>query len=83
MIAFVSGVIAGLGAAGAAALVMRRGAAPAPYYLGTVEAAETYRARRGLAPGAPIPSRTYWRAVQANEIDNPPWIKTPEEMKQA
>ena len=53
---------------------------PTPYITLQTPEAEAYRKARGLPPGAPIPSRDYWRAVARGEITPEPWVKTPAEM---
>lgn len=58
----------------------RRAQTLTPYITADTPEANAYRAARGLPPGAPIPRREYWRAVEAGEIENPPWVKTPDEM---
>ena len=54
--------------------------APTPYCTLRTPEADAHRAARGLTPGAPIPRRDYWRAVERGEITPEPWVKTPEEM---
>jgi hypothetical protein len=54
---------------------------PEPYNTAQTPEAEAYRAARGLPPGAPIPRREYWRAVQQGTITPEPWIKTPTERR--
>ena len=79
-------VILGLTASGLAVGVLigwlARGAArgPQPYCTLKTPEAEAYRRGRGLPPGAPIPNRDYWRAVERGEITPEPWVKTPGEM---
>ena len=83
---FLMGLIFGLTLAGLAVgaalgwLAARAGRAPSPYSTLQTPAADAYRTARGLPPGAPIPRRDYWRAVERGDITPEPWIKTPEEM---